>query len=210
MSKEIHVIEKKELIIKAALKEFTEKGYGNASTNMIVEDAGVSKGVLFYHFGDKEGLFNYLVEYTVDILTEDIVDRVNLENPDFFDFLHESVSVKLLTMTKYPLESQFYANAYNTDIPDSTRVLLDEHVTRSIKIMSDAYQYFDASLLKDGMEVDMVMKMIEWASKGMIDDVIANENLEYDLENYERLTETIDENFNFLKKLFYKDSEEGK
>jgi len=39
--------EKQEHILDAAMKEFAQKGFENASTNEIVKEAGISKG-LFY------------------------------------------------------------------------------------------------------------------------------------------------------------------
>ena len=44
---------KQERIIDAALKEFAEYGYENASTNRIVKTCGVSKGSLFKYFENK-------------------------------------------------------------------------------------------------------------------------------------------------------------
>lgn len=41
--------DKKEAILEAALEEFAIGGYENASTNKIVEKAGISKGLLFHY-----------------------------------------------------------------------------------------------------------------------------------------------------------------
>jgi AcrR family transcriptional regulator len=43
--------------IKAGKKEFAKYGYVNASTNRIVQAAGMARGSLYYHFKDKKGLF---------------------------------------------------------------------------------------------------------------------------------------------------------
>ncbi len=40
-----------------AVELFTSRGYSATSVREIVEGAGVSKPVLYYHFGSKEGLF---------------------------------------------------------------------------------------------------------------------------------------------------------
>lgn len=45
--------EKQDRILNAALKEFAQKGYQNASTNEIVKEAGISKGLLFHYFNNK-------------------------------------------------------------------------------------------------------------------------------------------------------------
>lgn len=52
----------KEHILDVARKEFFSKGYGAASINTIVDAADVTKPTVYYHFKNKEGLFNALVE----------------------------------------------------------------------------------------------------------------------------------------------------
>jgi len=44
------------LVLGAALRLFTEKGYFNTSVHDIGRTAGVSIGSIYHHFGDKEGL----------------------------------------------------------------------------------------------------------------------------------------------------------
>ena len=45
--------EKRQKILDAALMEFAEHGYEKASTNRIVKEAGIGKGMLFYYFKSK-------------------------------------------------------------------------------------------------------------------------------------------------------------
>jgi TetR/AcrR family transcriptional regulator len=49
-------------IISACASEFAHHGYGQASTNHIVKQLGIPKGSLFYWFGNKDGLYLYLVD----------------------------------------------------------------------------------------------------------------------------------------------------
>ena len=53
---------RREAILDAALEEFAAKGYAGARMEDIARRAGVAKGTLYLHFGDKEGLFNGLAE----------------------------------------------------------------------------------------------------------------------------------------------------
>ena len=47
----------RERLLTAALALFNEKGYAAASVREIVQAAGVTKPVLYYYFGSKEGLY---------------------------------------------------------------------------------------------------------------------------------------------------------
>jgi len=49
-------------ILQAALHQFAHSGYAGASVQSIVDEARVTKPVLYYHFGSKEGLFAALIE----------------------------------------------------------------------------------------------------------------------------------------------------
>lgn len=65
--------ERRQELIKAALIEFGEKGYENASLNNILKEAGISKGTFYYHFKNKEDLYIYLC----DMLAREKMDFFN-------------------------------------------------------------------------------------------------------------------------------------
>jgi AcrR family transcriptional regulator len=49
-------------LLQAAIAVFDRKGYAAASIREIVEKAGVTKPVLYYHFGSKEGLLGAVIQ----------------------------------------------------------------------------------------------------------------------------------------------------
>lgn len=49
--------EKLELLFEAATRRFGEYGYSESTVESIAEEAGVSKGTLYYYFDSKEELF---------------------------------------------------------------------------------------------------------------------------------------------------------
>jgi AcrR family transcriptional regulator len=55
------------IFLNIARKEFSTQGYYNASTAHIVEESGMARGSLYYHFGDKKGLFRAVYE---ELMTE--------------------------------------------------------------------------------------------------------------------------------------------
>ncbi len=50
-------------VIKAAISSIYKEGFHAAHTNRIAEEAGVSWGVLQYHFGDKDGLLQAVLDH---------------------------------------------------------------------------------------------------------------------------------------------------
>jgi AcrR family transcriptional regulator len=76
--------------LQAALKHFANAGYAATSVQQIVDDAKVSKPALYYHFRDKAGLFEALVNEAHDgrfRVVQEAVARVK----DFPDQLRESL-----------------------------------------------------------------------------------------------------------------------
>lgn len=53
-------------ILQAALRQFAHSGYAGASVQHIVDAARVTKPVLYYHFGNKEGLYRALIDWAAD------------------------------------------------------------------------------------------------------------------------------------------------
>jgi AcrR family transcriptional regulator len=51
-------MDKKEKLLKTAIKLFVKQGFENTPTSQISKEAGVASGTLFYHFKTKEELIN--------------------------------------------------------------------------------------------------------------------------------------------------------
>lgn len=62
--------ERKNEILDAADKLFTQKGFDGTSTNDILEVVGIARGTLYYHFKSKEDIMDSLIDrYSTGILT---------------------------------------------------------------------------------------------------------------------------------------------
>lgn len=75
----------RELLIKAANKVFSDKGYEQASTRDIAKLAGVNISLISYHFQGKEGLYRSCVEVLSSRGTE-TVERVLKKPTSLEDF----------------------------------------------------------------------------------------------------------------------------
>jgi AcrR family transcriptional regulator len=51
----------KERLVAIARRQFAERGYDGTSLEYILPDAGLTKGALYHHFGDKKGRFREVV-----------------------------------------------------------------------------------------------------------------------------------------------------
>ena len=57
--------EKQDRMINAALKVFAVNGYRHASTDDVVKEANISKGLLFHYFENKLGVYQFAYDYAV-------------------------------------------------------------------------------------------------------------------------------------------------
>ncbi len=74
---------KKEQLLRIAEKLFAEEGYAGTSTAKIAREAGVSEGLIFRHFGSKEGLLDAVIESGIKQARK-FYDQVSgIENPKY-------------------------------------------------------------------------------------------------------------------------------
>lgn len=73
--------EKQERILKAALKLFAKEGYAATSTSKVAREADVSEGLIFRHFGNKEGLLQAVIENGSDRARALFADAIMTTNP---------------------------------------------------------------------------------------------------------------------------------
>lgn len=65
-AKPVHKAETREILLRAALRCFAQKGYAGTSIRDIVTTAKVSRPVLYYYFGSKMELYRALVHWAAD------------------------------------------------------------------------------------------------------------------------------------------------
>jgi AcrR family transcriptional regulator len=92
---------KKRLILEAALKEFSLKGYAATTTRDIAKAANVSNGLLFYYFKDKNTLFFKLINYSSEHILKIILSELK-EDLNYFDALKQLCITKLELSVEYP------------------------------------------------------------------------------------------------------------
>jgi AcrR family transcriptional regulator len=70
MTQEERSEKSRQLILDAALKLFSHRGYGATSVRDIAEEAEVSKGNVYHHFPDKETIFRALLDQYFDAMSQ--------------------------------------------------------------------------------------------------------------------------------------------
>jgi TetR/AcrR family transcriptional regulator len=197
--------EKKERILNAAIKEFALKGFDNASTNEIIKDADISKGLLFHYFNNKKALFLFLYDYTIDIYVNEFFEKIDLNEKDIFTRLRNTVLIKFELIKKYPDMFNFIKIAY---FDESHEIKKDLELRNKQSVASNTRKIFeniDISKFKEGIDIGKAIEIIIWTLEGFGARAQAEVRLLPVNEiNYEKATEELDIYLELLKNSFYK------
>lgn len=104
--------EKQDRMINAGLKVFAKNGYRHATTDDIVKEAGISKGLLFHYFTNKVGVYVFLMDYSVRFLLLELSRNVKKDTTDFFDLCNQIEYGKLQVLKNYPYMQAFLDKAF--------------------------------------------------------------------------------------------------
>jgi AcrR family transcriptional regulator len=96
-------------IFRSAARLFAEKGYNGVSMREISERTGLSKPTIYYHFGNKEGIYTSLVStslnYNVEMFQEIQQKEVSIKQK-----IIELVKLRFRQVREYPDLAQFFVS----------------------------------------------------------------------------------------------------
>ena len=117
--------EKQDAMINAALKVFAQYGYRFASTDEMVKEAHISKGLLFHYFGSKLGLYTFVYDYAVRYVSMEISSVIAPSDHDFFELCRKYEAAKLSICRTYPYMFLFLHKAQDEDIEEAELAITD-------------------------------------------------------------------------------------
>ncbi|MBR4719938.1 MAG: TetR/AcrR family transcriptional regulator [Lachnospiraceae bacterium] len=161
--------EKQDAIINAALMVFAENGYRKASTDVIVKEAGISKGLLFHYFISKQGLYEFVYDYSVKYMMLELMQNVRKEEKDFFVIQRMIELAKIRVMKNYPYMQQFLSGVKYENHPDALKVI-GENDKAIDDTYNNIYKKADMSMFHGQIDQKKMIRMIGWMSDGYIKD----------------------------------------
>jgi AcrR family transcriptional regulator len=113
----IHAARRKQLVA-SAIEVIAEVGLARASTVRIAQRAGVSRGVLTYHFRDRAELVEHVVQAVYDLGAEVLVPKlalVSTPRETLLTFIGGSVELYAAYPTELAALTEIYADARAAD-----------------------------------------------------------------------------------------------
>lgn len=159
--------EKKKRIIDVCIEEFSQNGYKNASTNNIVKKAEISKGILFYYFGNKKSLYLYVCDYVINFLCEEFFKHLNELPADVFERIMQIGIIKLRMAYEYPLEYRFALDALthpDDDLKQDVQSRYDKLLRESMPLI---FKDIDTSSFRGDIDRNKAMEIVMFTVDGL-------------------------------------------
>lgn len=127
--------EKQDRIINATLKIFSRDAFKHASTDEIVKEAGISKGLLFHYFESKMGLYEFVFDYSIRYMAMELGSVITSTDRDPFSIYRKHIRAEAGVMGNYPYMTAFISNTLTErdielkDFQASGRKTLEDIIT---------------------------------------------------------------------------------
>ena len=182
--------EKQDRMINAGLKVFAKSGYRHATTDDIVKEAGISKGLLFHYFTNKVGVYVFLMDYSVRFLLLELSRFVKKDTTDFFDLCTQMENGKLQVLKNYPYMQAFLDKAFEEICLEA----LEECEEQKQAYQGQIEQYFaqaNGHEFKNNVTVQQMQSLVRYIIKGITAENIAQDTIQPEMM-YHQICEYIE------------------
>ena len=188
--------EKQDRMINEALKIFAKNGYRHASTDDMVAEAGISKGLLFHYFENKLGLYTFLYNYSVRFMVLELSGCGAGEN-DFFELIKRREAAKMQALKKYPYMQLFIDSVRYEEVAEAL-CATEEKKNVLPEALESLMKGADTSRFKPEVKLQKLNRLIEYTLRGMMEDCFLENSFQPDM-----MYEEINSYLLMLKKLTY-------
>lgn len=189
--------EKQDRMINAALKVFAMHGYRHASTDDIVREAAVSKGLLFHYFQSKLGVYSFIYDYSVRYMILEMRTAVDPNEKDLFEVTKQVEMARMKAMRGYPYMQQFLNRSVSEDVSEA--LLAIEEKRGALEAAADSvYEQVDYTQLPPQIDGEKLRKMMDFTVKGLLSERFQDASFQPEM-----LYDEICDYINMMKKIVY-------
>ncbi|MBQ9511794.1 MAG: TetR/AcrR family transcriptional regulator [Lachnospiraceae bacterium] len=159
--------EKQDRIISAAMKHFALNGFLHASTDDIVKDAGISKGLLFHYFGSKVGLYGFLYDYSMRFMTIELSSYTNKEETDYFEIIKQILTSRVDAMRQFPYVQLFLERAEEEEVPEAIAAVHEKRMSLEEQV-GTILEQADITRFKAGADYVITGHILDYSLRGLM------------------------------------------
>jgi AcrR family transcriptional regulator len=135
-------VDAREKILDTATRLFSTQGYGSTSLSQVAKEAKVSKALIFWHFENKEKLFQSALQHSLEPYFVNVVDR--LEGLDEVRQIHTLIDLYYEFVHEHMQSVRFVLSLIVRDEKQP-----DDPVARTVELLR-VYQHLIADILESG------------------------------------------------------------
>ena len=188
--------EKQNRIIQAAITEFAQNTYVNASTNRIVKACGISKGSLFKYFTDKEDLYFFLLDTVMWEMLRDIESDVENLSTELFQRIIDYSALEISWYIKNPDKGRLIMSAVTEKDEEICSRMAERYGARGENIYYELLADIEEENLKIAKE--KIAELLKWVLEGFNETFLKKADIKK--ESFEQLKENyIQELSNYIE-----------
>lgn len=163
--------EKQDRMINAALKVFAKYGYGHASTDDIVREAAISKGLLFHYFESKLGTYAFVYQYSVRYVILELgtagIGKKETGKKDIFTIARQLEQARWQILKGYPYLLGFLKKADGEEVSEALAETesMKEKLRETVEKIKDS---IDPEGLPAGTDVNRLFSVLQFTMDGLM------------------------------------------
>lgn len=178
----------REEILEAALNMFSINNYHATSMSMIAEEAGVSKGTVYWHFDSKEDLFRELVLAGLDYFHENY-EKIQSGSLNAEEKIYEIINFSIKMLAENSKMGNILQNNIQLISPEFQKKMIERHKSAINVIKLVIEQGIEEKTIKTG---DIHNTAV------MILTLIFNTHSQELYYNFDTVNEDVDFIYNFI------------
>src|SRR5690625_3697460 len=195
-------LEKRERLINSAMEEFGNNRFDKASTNTIVKNARISKGLLYHYFESKERLYDYLIVFAIKTIGDSIMNEIGWNETDLISRIKEISLIKLRVIEKYPNIVVFSKTMYDGKSIEDIKKITDQYIP---DLYHQVYhRNIDFTLFKEDIEVEKANNTDKWTIEKLIEEYLQKIKMKNKKHDLNEIVSELNKYLDMFRKIFYK------
>ena len=161
--------EKQDRMINAILKIFAENGYHHASTDDIVKEAHISKGLLFHYFESKLGAYSFAYDYIVRYFTLELSSAIDPSETSYFELMRQIEAAKMQAHKTYPYMMHFLNVCSRENVPEAV-LAIEEAKNNYEEAIKSVLSAADMHKIKSNPNYNDYLKMLDCTRNSIVYD----------------------------------------
>ena len=182
-------------MINGAMKVFARNGYKRASTDDMVKEAGVSKGLWFHYFGNKLGLYAFVADYAVKYMNMELAAMSNRHPEDYFETTLAVEKTKMSVRKLYPYIPLFLSTM-ERETDEEALTVLGDYKDAYRKARMKAYEQVNTDGFRDVVSMSILARTL-----GMTLDGFLREEYEEDFFSEKKNKKEVEEYLHMMSAL---------